>query len=680
MIQNVKFIANLFVASSFIAGLAYAWFEFLKIKRIEIKNPEKAVITISNIIKSAAITYLFVQFRVLFIVETIIMFLLFKFISLNVAAAFGIGAFFSWISGFIAMYVSVKFNYKVALLARNGFEGAFEAAFGVGKIVALTVNSIALAVCFIITLFATEKTVLMSVLMGLSFGASLISIFARIGGGIFTKGADIGADLVGKLEQGLCEDDPRNPAVIADALGDNVGDACGMSADLFESYIVIVAAAISLIFYTVPKEFIESHIRLVFVILASGIWSGIFSLSSGWKYRKDVKFSSLGISVKTFVISVVVLANVFGYFFFGFKNSLEIFICAVNGIFSAVFIMPLTEYYTSAKFRPVKKIIEASAQGHANNVIQGLAVGLESAFVTIGFIGLSVLISFLSFGLLGIALTCVSMMSICSVVLALDAFGPITDNAGGLVEMGKVQGNAREITDELDTIGNMTKATTKGYAVYSAAMAAFILIALFNLDLVGLFKNGIMIWLNDSLVLVGIFYGAAVVSLFAGMCLTAVNRASMAIMIEVRRQFKENRILEGENEPDYTKAIDILTIASLKEMILPSLLPVFATMAFFFPIKILLKADRAFAGLAGFIVGSTVLGVVLAISMTVSGGAWDNAKKAIEAAGLKGQPIHAAAVTGDTVGDPYKDTAGPSINPMIKLIAIIAILLILLHH
>lgn len=681
MIFNLTLSTNLFIIFSFVFSFALALREFYKLKRIEFKNAEKEVVEISNIIKQASITYLFVQFRILILVESVLAFLLYKFLNPHMAIGFVIGAILSWICGFFAMYVSVIFNYKVTLFAKQSFNDAFNASFSVGKIVSLFVNAIALAVCFIIYRYARfDYKILSSMLIGLSFGASLISIFARIGGGIFTKGADIGADLVGKIENNLPEDDPRNPAVIADCLGDNVGDCAGMSADLFETFVVIVSSALSLIHYIILPEFYSIYCNIVFVILSSGLFASILTLLTGWNYNKDAKFASLGIAMKSFAIGFIVLANVFGYLFWGLNDAALIFECAILGILSAALILPLTEYYTSKNFKPVKKIVEASSQGHANNIIQGIAVGFEAAFVTVLFIISNVTVSYYLLGTLGIAFSCLGMISICSVILALDAFGPITDNAGGLAEMGKLDKSVREITDELDSIGNMTKATTKGYAVYSAGLAAFVLATLYNYDVFEALKQNIAINLFDFYTLIGLFLGAAVISIFSAICMTAVNKSSMAIMEEVRNQFKNNPgILAGTSKPDYTKAIDILTTTSLKQMMYPALLPVFTTIILFFSVGILSGVVKAFVSLAGFIIGSTITGVIIATFMTVSGGAWDNAKKYIESINQKGSFAHQAAVTGDTVGDPFKDTAGPSINPMIKLIAIISILITMIR-
>lgn len=678
---------SVFVWSAIVGLFAIALLEWRKIANLasdQMATAEPKMLEIAAMIKEGSMTYLFRQFKVLLIVESIIAVLLFVFINIHVAVAFGIGAGSSWLCGFIAMYVSASANYKVTLLSKIGQKEAFDGAFSVGKLVGFLVASVALKVMYVAYQYSQffGEDILVQVLIGLSFGASLISIFARIGGGIFTKGADIGADLVGKIEKNIPEDDPRNPAVIADNVGDNVGDCAGMAADLFESFVVIVASAIALASFLFEPALANSYIMLSFVILACGAWASVITLSSGWNYREEDKFNSLGIAIKSFLITSLFFVNVLGFYFWGLENLFALCGCALIGLFSAALVMPLTEYYTGTKFRPVKSIVKASANGHATNVIQGLAVGLEACFVPFVVIGLSILACMSLAGVFGVAVACVGMISICAVILALDAFGPVTDNAGGLAEMGGLDKNVRVITDKLDAIGNITKATTKGYAVYSAALAVIVLATTFKMDLVKAFENHS--WVMDisaGSVVAGFFIGAAVVSIFASICMTAVNNASGAIIEEVRSQFAQMPgIMAGTQTPLYARAIDILTKASLKEMIVPSLLPLLGTILFFEINNMFFGLQEAFLSLGGFVFGVTLVGIFMACSMTTSGGAWDNAKKAIEAEGRKGSPEHQASVTGDTIGDPYKDTVGPSINPMIKLVGIVALLLIMMHR
>jgi len=675
-----------FVWSSVVALLSLACFEWRKIKHLaknEIASAPKRMLEIAGMIKEGSMTYLLRQLKVLLVVEFVIAILLLVFINIHVAVAFGIGAGLSWLCGFLAMYVSVCANYKVTLLAKIGLKQAFDGAFSVGKLVGFLVAGVALGGVFSVYQYSQKccPDVLIQILIGLSFGSSLISVFARIGGGIFTKGADIGADLVGKIEKNIPEDDPRNPAVIADNVGDNVGDCAGMAADLFESFIVIVSSALALASFVFPGKLAYTYMSVIFVILAAGAWASIFTLVGGWKYKEESKFASLNISLKSLFLGGLVLINSLGFFFWGLEKLMEIAICSMIGLFSAAFVMPLTEYYTGTKFNPVKRIAEASKNGHATNVIQGLAVGMEACFIPFVVIGISILSCMSLLGIFGVATACISMISVCAVILALDAFGPVTDNAGGLAEMGGLDKSVRIITDKLDAIGNITKATTKGYAVYSAALATIVLATTFKMDLSKAFPS--QSWVMDIAsghVVAGFFVGAAVVGLFGSICMVAVNKASAAIIEEVRSQFRSMPgIMEGTQVPLYSRAIDILTKASLKQMIFPSLLPLLGTILFFELNHMLFGLNEAFLSLAGFIFGVTIVGIFMGCSMTVSGGAWDNAKKYIEAEGLKGSPEHQAAVTGDTIGDPYKDTAGPSINPMIKLVGIVALLLIMSH-
>lgn len=675
-----------FVYSAIVGLLTLAYWEWRKIGRLaraEIMHASPKMMEIAGMIKEGSMAYLLRQFKVLLVVESIIAIALLCLINIHVAVAFSIGAFLSWLCGFLSMYISVSANYKVTLLAQLGFKEAFNGAFSVGKAVGFLVTGVALDAVFMSYQYAQccGQDVLIQVLIGLSFGASLITVFARIGGGIFTKGADIGADLVGKIEKNIPEDDARNPAVIADNVGDNVGDCAGMAADLFESYIVIVSAAIALASCVFSGNFINNYISLIFVVLASGAWSSIFTLFGGWHYNKKAKFASQGIALKTLFFATVITLDALAFFFWGMEGLFSLAICVLTGLAVGVLVLPITEYFTATNFKPVKDIVRASSQGHAPNVIQGIAVGFSSCFIPLLIIAKSILFCMLIAGVFGLALACVSMISICAVVLALDAFGPVTDNAGGLAEMGGLDKSVRVVTDELDEIGNMTKATTKGYAVYSAALATLVLLTTFKTDLAKVFGGkALEMDIASGAVIAGLFLGAAVVGLFAGITLLAVNKASAAIIDEVREQFRAMPgILLGTERPNYAKAVDILTKASLRQMILPGLLPVLGLVLSFFAIRFWFNLEFAFSTVAGFMVGASIVGIFLACAMTISGGAWDNAKKSIESSGNKGSLAHQAAVTGDTIGDPYKDTTGPAINPMIKIIGIVAILLIMMH-
>ena len=680
----LTFLTPSYFVSFAIAVLLFAsvW-EMIKIKALakkEISHANPKVLEIAQMIKKGSMAYLIRQLKVLIFVKLIIASMLMVFINLHIAIAFLIGAILSWVCAFISMYISVTANYKVALLAKVGLKEAFDGAFSVGKCVGYLVSGVALGTSFLAYQYANnyQPNLVIQILIGLSFGASLISMFARVAGGIFTKGADIAADLVGKIEQNIPEDDPRNPAVIADNVGDNVGDCAGMAADLFESYIVIISSAIALMTCLFEPDIANTiYIPITFLILASGAIASALTLITGWKVNKKAKFASQSITIKTILLSSLITTCVISFFF---QDIYNIIICSLIGSILGPLMMPLTEYYTSSNFSPVQTIEKASEQGHAPNIIQGIAVGLKSCFAPLILISMSILMCVYLLGIVGVIVACVSMISVCTVILALDAFGPVTDNAGGIAQMSDMDKHIREITDELDSMGNVTKAATKGYAVFSAALATIIMINAYKIDLIKSFPE--TNWVMDiasGYVIAGLFVGAAIIIWFSGSTLLAVNKASAAIIEEVRFQFRTMPgILNNTQKPLYERAIDILTKASLKEMIMPGLLPILIILIFFFAMKYFCGIEAAFIGLGGLITGATVVGVFIAFSMTTSGGAWDNAKKAIEAKNKKGSFEHQAAVTGDTVGDPYKDTTGPSINPMIKLISITALLLIMM--
>lgn len=677
---------------------------------IDKKNPEGSKIIeldrIYRIIKSAAMVYLFSQFKILICIMFLFLTTLYCFWGIYIAFGFFVGFFLSWLSGFLCLYFSVSNNKKVAFSACKSKEQAFDVAFLVGKLVAVVVSLLSIFSCYFIYLYSFNYSMdqLVNMLIGLSLGASLVSVFARIGGGIFTKGADVGADLVGKCDGKFVEDDPRNPAVIADNVGDNVGDAFGMAADLFESFVVIVGGAIAIIIACCGSfEFACNNINLLFVVLFAGALSSIISLLIGWRFNTSDLFSFFNIGFQTVVVSGFV--NYFGLYLF-VKNEIfsiqyinKIFFAVMLGIVCSIVVMLITEYYTSSKFSPVKSIVDASKQSAANNIIQGLSVGYQAAFIVLLFIGMTLFISsrFSNLGkisifgikedsLLAIAFSCVGIVSICPVVLALDVFGPITDNAGGLIVMSKLDAKvdgkdnlARKVTDELDAIGNTTKANTKGYSVFASGLAAYMLLYVFFSDYQSL-NNGFALncRLDHIALFIGLFVGVGIVSLFVSQCLVAVNSASISIMEEIYSQFKGKEITK-DFVPNYSSAIKILTHSSLKVMIVPTLLPVVICVLMFLGMNYY-DIEASFIVLVGLVVGVNLAGTFTSLFMTIAGGAWDNAKKYLEIFGKsaqeKNKEQYIASVIGDTVGDPFKDTAGTALNPMIKLIGIVAILIL----
>ena len=683
----------------FVGILAIVYSYFLSSQIISSSPGNNKMQEIAEAIEIGAKAYLNRQYKTIAIVGVLVLIIISYFFSLLVALGYFIGAFLSGMVGYIGMLISVKANVRTAEASRTSLQKGLTMAFKSGAVTGLLVASLALLAISIyywaLLAFEIDSRESINALIALGFGASLISIFARLGGGIFTKGADVGADLVGKVEAGIPEDDPRNPAVIADNVGDNVGDCAGMAADLFETYAVTIVATMVL-----SSIFFQNNLNMMIYPLSIGGGCIIASIVGTFFVKLGKSKNIMGALYKGFIVSAVIslgilypiTSNVIGLentFNVGEKNfsGLDLYYCGVIGLVVTGLIIWVTEYYTGINYRPVRSVAKSSTTGHGTNVIQGLAVSMEATALPALIIVAGIIITNQLAGLFGIAIAVTAMLALTGMVVALDAYGPVTDNAGGIAEMSKLPKKVRKTTDALDAVGNTTKAVTKGYAIGSAGLGALVLFAAYTEDIKffstvsGSKLEGVNVNfdLSNPFVVIGLLVGGMLPYLFGSMGMQAVGRAGGAVVIEVRRQFKKiPGIMKGKRKPDYGRLVDLLTKTAIKEMIIPSLLPVLSPIVLYLIIYFIGGLESALSSVGAMLLGVIVTGLFVAISMTAGGGAWDNAKKFIEDGnyGGKGSESHKAAVTGDTVGDPYKDTAGPAINPMIKITNIVALLLL----
>jgi len=682
-----------------ILSLIYGGYTINKI--LQASDGSEKMKEIAVAIQEGAQAYLNRQYITISLVGVLIAILLFYMMDNHfVSIGFVIGAFLSGLAGYIGMFVSVRANVRTTQAATESIHKALDISFKSGAITGFLV--VGLGLLGMISYYwylnyhlgDSEGRKIIEAMVALSFGASLISIFARLGGGIFTKGADVGADLVGKIEAGIPEDDPRNPAVIADNVGDNVGDCAGMAADLFETYAVTIVG--TMVLGLILFQGIDQKVFMMYPLLIAGVCI-VSSLIGSYYVKLGDSQNIMGALYKGLIITALA-SIIFIYFitefFIGLDkviinndlfiesfSGIDLFYCALIGLTVTGLIVWITEYYTSTEFSPVKSVANSSQSGHATNIIQGLAVSMQSTALPTIVIILGIVFSYKFAGLYGISIAATTMLALAGMIVALDAYGPVTDNAGGIAEMSNLPESVRKTTDALDAVGNTTKAVTKGYAIGSAGLASLVLFGAYTQDLKYYFPNlDVKFSLDDPYVVIGLLLGGMLPYLFGSMGMTAVGKTASKIVNEVRRQFRENKgIMTGRSKPEYGKAVDILTKAAIIEMIIPSLLPVLAPFITYFLIYFISGSESAaFTSLGAMLLGTIVTGLFVAISMTSGGGAWDNAKKYIEDGnfGGKNSDAHKAAITGDTVGDPYKDTAGPAINPMIKIVNIVSILLL----
>ena len=696
MLLNPSFVLNLVILSG-ILSIIFAYVTGVQILSASAGNARMK--EIAGAIQIGARAYLNRQYKTIAIVGVLVLIAVIYLFNFWVGLGYFIGAFLSGIAGYAGMLISVQANVRTAEASRKSLAEGLKISFKSGALTGMLVAGLALLAIavyyFVLLELKIDEREISNALVALGFGASLISIFARLGGGIFTKGADVGADLVGKVEAGIPEDDPRNPAVIADNVGDNVGDCAGMAADLFETYAVTIVATMVL-----ASIFFSGNLNMLIYPLAIAGSCLITSIIGTYFVRLGASKSIMGALYKGFIVSAVLslailypvtehvvgLTKVYKVGAISFTG-LKLYYCGVIGLVITGLLIWVTEYYTSTAYNPVKSIAKSSTTGHGTNVIQGLAISMEATAIPALIIVVGILSTYLIAGLYGIAIAVTTMLALTGMVVALDAYGPVTDNAGGIAQMSNLPASVRKVTDALDAVGNTTKAITKGYAIGSAGLGALVLFAAYTEDIKhfantpGSALKGIVVNfdLSNPYVVIGLLIGGLLPYLFASMGMQAVGRAGGAVVIEVRRQFKKwPGIMKNKQKPDYRNAVDILTKAAIKEMIIPSLLPVLSPIVLYVIIYYIAGTSSALSALGAMLLGVIVTGFFLAVSMTAGGGAWDNAKKYIEDGhhGGKGSDAHKAAVTGDTVGDPYKDTAGPAVNPMIKITNIVALLLL----